>query len=67
MAHPVKAKVLLAAAEVLGGRLQLRSRLGVSSATLHAWLSGAADPPRDAFLQAVMIILADLESREGRR
>ena len=52
-----------AAAKLAGGAPRLRDRLGVRSAQMLAWLSGAQDPPRHVFLRSVEMLLDDLERR----
>ena len=54
----VYARVLERAAELLGGRHQLRSWLRVSMREIDVWLAGEHRPPVHVFLQAVDLISA---------
>ena len=58
--------VLQIAAEMLGGRRKLRTFLRASSADLASWLAGVKQPPEQAFLKALELILDDLDTG-GRR
>ncbi|HET7364163.1 MAG TPA: GAF domain-containing protein [Burkholderiales bacterium] len=59
MAIPVVyAKALQRAAEILGGKRQLRERLRVPMSYLEAWMAGGEQPPMDVFLKTVDIISA---------
>jgi DNA-binding transcriptional regulator YiaG len=55
------ARALHRACLILGGVQQLANHLGVSEATLNAWLEGRDDPPQMVFLAAVEIVLLHLE------
>ena len=54
----VYAKALLRAAQIVGGREQLRILLNAAPADLEAWMAGARRPPMDMFLKAVDVISA---------
>ncbi len=54
----VQARALRRAADILGGKDQLRAALRVPMASLEQWLDGKALPPMDVFLKAVDIISA---------
>jgi hypothetical protein len=58
--------VLQIAAEMLGGPRKLRGFLRASSADLASWLAGTKQPPEQAFLRALELILDDLDTG-GRR
>jgi hypothetical protein len=49
---------------MLGGPSQLRAFLGVSSASLAAWLAGNDEPPDKVFLKALQVILDNLDLRD---
>jgi hypothetical protein len=66
VARPPKVLVLQIAAEMLGGRRKLRGFLRASSADLASWLAGTKQPPEQAFLKALELILDDLDAG-GRR
>jgi hypothetical protein len=48
---------LQVAAKILGGREQLRRRLGATEADLTSWMTGEVEPPSAVFLEAVDIML----------
>lgn len=52
------------AAEIVGGKSELRRRLRVPMRDLEDWLSGTAAPPTDVFLVAVDIISTDVSAAE---
>ena len=52
----VQARALRRAADILGGKDQLRAALHVPMTSLEQWLDGRAVPPMDVFLKAVDII-----------
>ena len=52
----VQARALWRAADILGGKDELRAALRVPMPRLEEWLQGAALPPMDIFLKAVDII-----------
>jgi len=52
----VYARALQRAADILGGKDQLRATLRVPMRRLAEWLDGAAEPPMHVFLKAVDII-----------
>src|SRR5438874_2201830 len=52
----VQARALRRAADILGGKDELRAALRVPMPRLEEWLQGAALPPMDIFLKAVDII-----------
>ena len=70
MRSSVKIEALKRAAEILGGRPQLRSYLKVSAMCLGLWISGATTLPDDDFLRLVDLIVdaevAKLKSRDGK-
>ena len=53
----VYARTLHRACELLGGLDALSRHLGVPAATIARWIGGAEQPPIDAFLAAVDIVL----------
>lgn len=53
----VRTRTLRRAAEILGGRAELRKYLNVSAICLAAWMSGLDTAPTDVFLKAVDIIM----------
>lgn len=55
----VRVQTLARAVLIAGSVDILALRLGVSPATLDAWLRGEEPPPVQAFLQAVDIVVAD--------
>ena len=55
------ARALHRACLVLGGVDQLCRHIGVSEASLRAWLEGREDPPQMVFLAAVEIVLLHLD------
>jgi hypothetical protein len=66
--HAVRVRTLSKAAEIVGGRESLRSRLRVSAVLLAVWFSGAEPPPTDVFLKAVDIVEdARIQSIKQRR
>lgn len=56
MPTSIHAATLQRAADLLGGKAQLRAHLRVSMRELGSWLDGSAAPPLDAFLKAVDVI-----------
>ena len=58
----VHTRTMRAAAKVAGSPTKLRELLGVRASDLMDWLSGVQQPPRDAFLRAVELVLDDLEA-----
>ena len=52
----MQARALRRAADILGGKDELRAALRVPMAGLEQWLDGVADPPMDVFLRVVDII-----------
>jgi hypothetical protein len=53
----VYARTLYRACELLGGVEALGKHLGVNAATLTRWIGGVEEPPTDAFLAAVDVVL----------
>ena len=66
MGHAVKTRALRLAAHMLGGPKKLRDRLRASSADVAAWMSGEREPPAQAVLKAVDLILDDLDAGAPR-
>ena len=66
MARPAKVKVLLLAAEIVGGRSRLRILLKVPASRLAAWLAGAEVPAEAAFLRSLEIVLDELDAGAPR-
>ena len=64
MATHLRSRTLRVAATVLGGPCRLARRLGASPSEVLAWLSGTVEPPERAFLDALRVILEDLERRD---
>lgn len=62
----VYARTLHRACEVLGGLEALSHHLGVPAAALTRWIGGVEQPPLEVFLQAVDIVLLDVEKDAGR-
>jgi hypothetical protein len=56
MGGGVYARALQRAAEMLGGKAELRQFLRVSMRELELWLAGKEKPPMDVFLKAVDVI-----------
>ncbi|HEY2337227.1 MAG TPA: GAF domain-containing protein [Burkholderiales bacterium] len=56
MYESVHTKALQRAAEILGGKDQLREYLRVPASHLTLWLSGAEKPPLDVFLRVVDLL-----------
>lgn len=65
MAVNVYTRVLVKAAELLGGRRQLARRLQAPSAELERWIAGDAVPPMATFLKAVDVILDETPAPGG--
>lgn len=61
----VYARTLHRACEVLGSLDALSRHLGVPAATLTRWIGGAEQPPLDAFLAAVDVVLLGAEPGAG--
>jgi hypothetical protein len=61
----VYARTLHRACEVLGGLDALSRHLGVPAATLTRWIGGTEQPPLDAFLAAVDVVLLGAEPGAG--
>jgi DNA-binding response OmpR family regulator len=59
-AHPTFGKVLIKAAELIGGRAELCEYLGVRARDLVTWLNRDAEPPVAVFLRAVDILVDHL-------
>jgi hypothetical protein len=57
----VYARTLHRACELLGGLDALSRHLGVPAATLARWIGGLEEPPVEAFLAAVDIVLLGAE------
>ena len=53
----VRTCTLRRAAEIVGGRAQLRKCLNVSAICLAAWMAGLDAAPNEVFLKAVDIIM----------
>jgi hypothetical protein len=64
MERDLASRTLRIAASLLGGPRRLAHHLGVSAPDVIAWLSGSTEPPREAFLRALEVILKDLEARD---
>jgi len=64
MATHLRSRTLRVAAAILGGPRRLARRLDASPSQVLAWLAGTAEPPEQAFLQALRVILEDLERRD---
>jgi len=58
MRDSVHARALQRAAEVLGGKDELRKFLGATTPELDEWMTGVATPPTDVFLRVVDVITA---------
>jgi hypothetical protein len=61
----VKTQTLQTAAKMLGGPRKLRDVLRVSSADVVSWLAGIEEPPLPVFLQALEVVLDELDSRSA--
>jgi hypothetical protein len=57
----VYARTLHRACELLGGLDALSRHLGVPAATIARWIGGVEEPPVEAFLAAVDIVLLGAE------
>ena len=62
----VRTCTLRRAAEIVGGRAQLRKCLNVSAICLAAWMAGLDAAPNEVFLKAVDIIM-DNRADDGDR
>jgi hypothetical protein len=51
---------------ILGGVAQLAAQLGLSEAAVRTWLDGMEEPPDNAFLSVLEIILLDAEAGRPR-
>jgi len=58
MRDSVHARALQRAAEVLGGKDELRKFLGATTQELEEWMTGVATPPTEVFLRVVDVIAA---------
>lgn len=65
MAESLELRVLMRAADIVGGRRTLAERLGVPVKSLEKWLAGKGPVPREALLAAVEIIIDDLDADGG--
>ena len=61
----VYARTLHRACEVLGGLDATSRHLGVSAAALTRWIGGVEQPPLEAFLVAVDVVLLAAEPGKG--
>ena len=61
----VYARTLHRACEVLGGLDALSRHLGVPAAAVTRWIGGTEQPPLDAFLKAVDVVLLAAEPGDG--
>jgi DNA-binding transcriptional regulator YdaS (Cro superfamily) len=61
----VYARTLHRACEVLGGVDALARHLGVSAAAVTHWIGGVEQPPIDAFLAAVDVVLLAADPGRG--
>lgn len=59
------ARTMHSACLIAGGVSQLAGHLGVPAAIVRDWLEGESEPPQQAFLAAVEVILLHLET-QGR-
>lgn len=59
----VRTRTLRRAAEILGGRAELRKYLNVSAICLAAWMTGLDTAPTDVFLKAVDIVMENAADR----
>ena len=64
MERDLASRTLRIAASLVGGPRRLAYSLGASPSDVIAWLSGSSEPPREAFLKALEVILKDLEARD---
>ena len=64
MADSVKTRAMQLAARLLGGPARLRDRLGARSSDVSDWLAGVREPPPEALLRAVEVILDDLDAKD---
>lgn len=60
-ATTVYSRILVKAAELLGGRSRLSRRLQVPRDALDAWIEERSVPPLPVFLEAVDIVMAELD------
>ena len=61
----VRTRTLRRAAEILGGRAELRKYLNVSAICLAAWMTGLDTAPTDVFLKAVDIVMENAADKAG--
>ena len=54
----VHARTVRRAAEIAGSRSELARRLNASVTAVNSWCTGQSEPPMDAFLLAVDIVVA---------
>lgn len=64
MPDTVGTRTLRLASRTLGGPKKLREHLGVTASDLAAWLTGQREPPREVLLEALAVILDDLDKRD---
>jgi len=60
----VQSRALHLACRMLGDAAHLAKYLGVSEEQLLTWLQARDDPPREAFLKVVDVILSQWEARD---
>jgi hypothetical protein len=63
----VRTRTLRRAAEIVGGRAELRKCLNVSAICLAAWMTGLDTAPTDVFLKAVDIIMENAPDKADGR
>jgi hypothetical protein len=61
----VRTRTLRRAAEILGGRAELRKYLNVSAICLAAWMTGLNTAPTDVSLKAVDIVMENAADKAG--
>ena len=63
--HALSQRVLMKAAERLGGIGELARHLGVGEATISEWIAGKSIPPTDVILKVVDPLIAGLPKADA--
>jgi hypothetical protein len=62
MAQSVRTETIRAASSILGGPRKLSAHLRAPYADVMEWIAGTKEPPEPAFLQALSILLDELDA-----
>jgi hypothetical protein len=65
MAHSVRTETFRLACSIAGGPRKLKELLQVPISDVISWVAGTKEPPEPAFLQALTIVLDDLDAGGG--